>query len=308
MVVDTPPGPARPRCAALVACRDRREVTLEGLAALEAAARHPGASDVDWQVVLVDDGSRDGTAEAVARRFPAARILRGDGSLYWNGATRLAFETARYEDPEFFLWLNDDLRLDPDGLARLLSTWREIDADRRARTVVVGAARDPSTGKVSYGGLGRPRAWDPLRLAVLPESDRPVRCATFNGNCVLIPREVAALVGTNDRAFRHGLGDFDYGLRCARAGCDLLVSPGTVGTCRRGLPPWRDAELPLARRWAALASATGLPFREWGTFARRHGGMLWPLFFFAPYLTLARSGPAVHRRGISAGDAESPRR
>lgn len=286
----------RLRCAVLVACHDRRETTLAGLEALEAASSAPGAESVDWQVVLVDDGSLDGTSEAVALRFPGIRILRGDGRLFWNGATRLAFETALRDSPDLFLWLNDDVRLDPDGLSRLLSTWRERHRARGAKTVVVGAVRDPGTGRVTYGGLVQPRRWDPLRLAILPQSDESARCTTFNGNCVLIPREVAATVGTNDAAFRHGLGDFDYGLRCAAAGCDLVVAAGTVGTCPRDLPAWRDASLSLRRRWAALTSAKGLPFREWRRFARRHGGPAWPLLFVAPYLSLARSRPDVHSR------------
>ncbi|MFM7143456.1 MAG: glycosyltransferase family 2 protein, partial [Alphaproteobacteria bacterium] len=284
---------------------DRCDVTLAGLSAFEAAARGPVARDVDWRVLLVDDGSRDGTAEAVAARFPAVEILRGDGSLYWNGATRLAFETARRRDPDFFLWLNDDTTLDPDGLDRLLATWRDARDRCAGRVVVVGATRDPSTGLATYGGLVRVSRWDPLRFAVLPVSAEPVACSTFNGNCVLIPREVAALVGTNDASFRHGLGDFDYGLRCAAAGCELIVAPGTVGACRRTRAPWRDPDLPVGRRWAALLSDKGLPPRAWGRYARRHGGPLWPLFFLAPYLSLARSAPSRHSRDVehaSVGD------
>lgn len=303
-------APTRRRCAVLVACHDRRDVTLAGLAALEVATRGPVARDVDWQVLLVDDGSQDGTAEAVASRFPGVEILRGDGSLFWNGATRLAFETALRRDPDFFLWLNDDTTLDPDGLDRLLSTWRAARERSGGRVVVAGATRDPSTGGTSYGGLFRPHAWDPLRFDILPASEAPVACSTFNGNCVLVPREVAALVGTNDAVFRHGLGDFDYGLRCASAGCELLVAPGTVGTCRRNRQPWRDRGLPLGRRWAALVSPKGLPLREWWVYARRHGGRLWPVFFIAPYLSLARSSPTVHEDARAAARTRTavPRR
>ena len=40
-------------------------------------------------VVLVDDGSVDGTCEMVRRRFPSVTVLHGDGNLWWTGANVL---------------------------------------------------------------------------------------------------------------------------------------------------------------------------------------------------------------------------
>jgi len=38
------------------------------------------------QVIIVDDGSSDRTAEEVAENYPEVTILEGDGNLWWTGA------------------------------------------------------------------------------------------------------------------------------------------------------------------------------------------------------------------------------
>ena len=47
-----------------------------------------------------------------------------------------------------------------------------------------------------------------------------------------------------------------------------------------------------------IRSRKGLPFRSWLHFTRRHGGLLWPLFFAWPYAKLPLSfvQSIVHRR------------
>ncbi len=107
------------RLGALLACHNRRTSTLACLAALFA---QKGTDDVDLQVILLDDGSTDGTAEAVRGRFPAVEVLHGDGELFWGGGMRRAFAVGLARSLDAYLWLNDDTLLDPGALASLLET------------------------------------------------------------------------------------------------------------------------------------------------------------------------------------------
>lgn len=59
-------------------------------------------------VIIVDDGSQDGTDEMLSGAFPAVRRLKGDGNLLWTGAIRKGMQYAIEEGFDFIFWLNHD--------------------------------------------------------------------------------------------------------------------------------------------------------------------------------------------------------
>lgn len=266
------------RIAAILTVHNRRPLTLECLAAL----REQNDATVAITPVVVDDGSTDGTAEAVRSEHPEAVLLRGDGSLFWNGGMHKAYDEAMRRGFDFYLWLNDDTTLDTGAVRRLLSTHDRLSGDGR-RVIVVGSTREPDTGQLSYGGAIRPDRRRPLHFERAPVADIPQRVDTMNGNCVLIPAAAAEVVGNVDPAFLQKLGDFDYGLRAAAAGVELWTAPGTIGACATH-PPRRTDEQPLADEVRRLWSDKELPSGPWRAFAKRWGGPLWPLYFASPYV------------------------
>lgn len=275
------------RITAVLACHDRREKTLACLAALVAARAAAGMRGVTHvAVILVDDGSQDGTMAAVAQAFPDVRILTGDGTLWWGGAMALGL-SAVGDDSDFQLWLNDDVVLDGDALARLVDVHDDLYAQTGTGAVVVGSTREPGDGTASYGG-GVRGGFHPFRYAPVTPTDRPVPCDVMNGNIVLVPRDVAQRLGGMDPVFIgvQGMGDTDYALRARMADIPVMLAPGTLGTCARGqrVLPWRDGRRLLADRLREIWGPRGYPLRAWRTFARRHGGPLWPLWFVLPYL------------------------
>ena len=273
------------KIAVLISCHNRREKTLACLNALTASLI-PGS--VSIQVFLVDDGSTDGTGEAVRRRYADVRVIEGDGKLYWNGGMRQAFAAAMEQGFDYYLWLNDDTFLYPHALATLLKTAEAIEKEKGEAAIVVGTMQAEPNGPPTYGGVVRISRWRPVKFQLVTPSSEPVPCETMNGNCVLIPRGAAKVVGNLDGVFIHSGGDTDYGLRAGKAGFPLAVMPGYAGICTKNpvKGTYADPALPLRDRLSKMRSPKGLPAGPWYIFTRRHAGPFWWLFWIWPYVRI----------------------
>lgn len=280
---------AKIRVCVLITAFNRRAFTLECLRKL---TRNLGLQHVALGAVLVDDGSTDGTSEAVKSEFPWVEIVRGDGSLYWCRGMHAAWQVARQRRYDYYLWLNDDTRLNPDSVARLLDCESKLSAGGANSVIVVGSTVDEQAGNLTYGGEVRAAWWRPIRFVKVQPTNEAQPCTSMNGNIVLIPADTARLVGNLDPAFEHAMGDTDYALRANKLGVGVWVAPGIHGTCGHNemSNTYMDPSLPLTKRWRQMLGRKGLPWRSWLVLTRRHAGFLWPIYFVWPYARLLLSG------------------
>ncbi len=281
-------GSARPTVCAILAAHNRRTLTL---AAIESVFRETARADVQARVVLVDDGSTDGTAAAVEAAFGArAAVISTNGDLFWAAAMALAERVAILDQPDYVLWLNDDVTLRPGCVSTLIAV-----SGRHDGAVAVGATTDPTDGRTTYSGLRR-SGRHPLAFALVEPSgsDQPVE--SFNGNIVLVPGTELEVIGGLDGGFAHAYADLDFGLRLLAAGRPAYLAPSPLGSCSRNAVKgtWADPSLPVRERLRLLHSPKGAPPRSSARFLRRHGGVLWPAFLATPYLRLL--GEAAMRR------------
>lgn len=274
---------------AVMTCHNRRDVTLRCLDSLRSQIA-PGIKIAAW---LTDDGSTDGTAEAVQDKHPWVNVITADGSLFWGGGTRLADEAAFGSSADFHLWLNDDVILNPDAVSTLVSA----SGPPGEPVVIAGAVVSPETGAVTYSGLRRSPGWRLRYSQATPDgSVQPID--TMNGNVVLVSSAARKTLGPIDPAFTHNMGDVDYGFRAARAGIRVALAPTSVGTCSYNESKqagWTKGLNPV-QRLRAMTNVRQLPPAEWATFARRYCGRMWPIVWASPYVksllptAMARTG------------------
>jgi len=205
----------------VIPVHNRRATTLACLHVLKSQGV------LDWaKVIVVDDGSSDGTADAIRTEFPQIVILTGDGNLWWGRAINLGMQWAFEQGAESVLWLNDDTHPHPGTLGQLVKLSRE----RQAITTAQSKLRE--TGELHYGGLRKTNSG--TEFISCPPGEIGV-CDTFCGNCVCIPRIAFERVGLIDTArFPHFAGDADYGLRAKEAGVLRLIAGDALCDCSYG--------------------------------------------------------------------------
>jgi hypothetical protein len=215
----------------LIACHNRRDLTLRAITDFADAAAAVGAN-ADFTVF--DDGSTDGTAEALAGLAPSVTRIAGDGTAFWSRSMAEAEShvLSAYGDDGYVVWLNDDVELDGDFLEVVLSA-----AAKFPSAVLVGAMRDPDTGQLTYSGRRR-GGFQPLNLSLVEPDGTLQTVETLNGNLVFVPVKVARALGGIDGMLRHSGADYDYGFRVRESGFELFLLPRIVGSCARNpVPP-----------------------------------------------------------------------
>lgn len=90
---------------------NQRELTLRCLESLEGLTKMP-----DYEIVLVDNGSDDGTAEAVGHKFPEVRIIRLDTNRGVAGGRNVGLRQAT---GKHLMILDNDTIADPDTILAL---------------------------------------------------------------------------------------------------------------------------------------------------------------------------------------------
>lgn len=179
------------------------------------------------EVILVDDGSTDGTSAVVAKRFPQVRILRGDGSLWWTGATRLGVAEALKlgQAGDYVLLLNNDLVVPPDYVNKC--RWAIC---RHPRALIGSVNISETDGRTILSGGVRIN-WMTAKLRNLNggmsidsfETSHVERVSVLTGRGVLIPFAAFTAVGLyDDIHFKQG-GDTELPRRAQLVGFDLVV-------------------------------------------------------------------------------------
>jgi len=263
--------------AVLLTCHNRKNKTVACLKSLFDAMQTNNLRRVE--VFLVDDGSTDGTSDAIREHFPDVNVIHGNGDLYWNQGMRLAWEMAIKQDNfDFYLWLNDDVLLEDLVLNEIFECYEEILNTYNQYALITGACRNSNFENVfSYGGRTDSEN-------VIPNGELQ-KCKYINGNVVLIPKIIFDKLGNLSPDYTHAMGDFDYGLRSIEAGFQNYTTKNYIGVCPiNDQPQWSNPEVPIRKRLKLFTSPNGLNFKEYIVFRKKFWGSRWIIFAIKAYI------------------------
>ena len=268
----------------LTTVHNRKEKTLK---ALEGLSEQILPTYVNLDIALVDDGSSDGTWEAVEYWYPKVKKVKSEGNLYWAGGMRYGFRCFWNQGKyDYLLVFNDDIELQSDALHKLIETASKIKSKNNEENVVTGVFLDPETNRVSYGGLIQLPGVVPLKFQKLPISNTINYCDTLNMNFALISSKTIESIGFLSPQFTHAKADYDYGLRLKKNGGVIATSPGFAGYCSKNLDRGTsdDTDVTISTKWKRLSGIKEESFYCRYIFVRRHAGWLWPLVLVIPYI------------------------
>lgn len=188
-----------------------------------------------YKVIIVDDGSTDGTKEMIVDEFPEVIRLAGDGNLWWTGATNMGikyvFEFENVQDEGFILTLNNDLEVEPNYIENLLNVYKQnkpclvgsicIDFENRNRIEDLGCKWNRFTAKL----MNNVKEYGDNYETLMKHNVNFVESDMLSGRGVLIPMKIFDENGYFDeKTFPQYAADNDFSLRAKNIGYKLLIS------------------------------------------------------------------------------------
>lgn len=206
------------------------------------------------EIVVVDNGSTDGTSETLAKRYPQVTVLRMKENLGAAGSWAAGLSYAAFERRHDWIWTFDDDSVPQlEALARLFDGIAPLNGAHGELGMIVpmpihretGTLYSPLFWKDGFVRPGTDQVGQPLWFADL---------AIASGS--LIRREVVEKIGLPRADFFMDFFDFEYSLRARAGGYKIAVIPGVelnheIGDARHvtflgrprlwtSYPPWRE--------------------------------------------------------------------
>lgn len=207
---------------------NRRETTLQCLRSLARIDR----TDLEIHLIIVDDGSTDGTSEYIEKEFPQVQIVRGDGTLFYCGGTNRGISAALAHNPDYILTINDDTVFHEQFLLRMIKT-----AENNQKSIV-GALLllwdvPHLVFQVDFKWKTSVSGWyQPENKTAFDFPEKAFEVEGMAGNCILFPVEAIKQCGLlAEERFPHNWGDIQYVTRMKKAGWHLLVEPKSYVWC-----------------------------------------------------------------------------
>ena len=216
----------------VIPVHNRKEYTRQCLACLTVQTYR------DFQIIVVDDGSTDGTDEMIRQEFANVIVLKGDGNLWWAEATnwgiRYAQEHGTSKQENFVLTLNDDTRVNPDYLQAMLTAYRRhkpcligsvsVDSDNPDQLEYAGTVFELYTA----GGRHLAANYNNSYQELISKTSY-VESQSLPGRGTLIPVSVFDKIGLFDsKNFVHYMADVEFSIRARKAGYRLIVDAKSI--------------------------------------------------------------------------------
>lgn len=181
----------------------------------------------NFQVLVVDNASSDGSVQSIKERFPDVEILETGSNLGYGGGNNRGIEHALERDAQFVLILNNDMVFEPTMVDALVATALESPTTGMVCGKVyyfdhpdiiwsAGSQIDMKTGGPHLIGNGE---------ADNGTHDQVRQVDMIDGCLILVTRQLCDKVGLIDTTYFAYYEDADWAIRSTRAGFKITYTP-----------------------------------------------------------------------------------
>ncbi|MBV8715463.1 MAG: glycosyltransferase family 2 protein [Chloroflexi bacterium] len=215
-----------------------------------------GQSFADFELIMVDNDSHDGTADFVRQRYPTVRVIDSHVNEGYGAGNNLGVAHARGDT---LVFLNPDAIPEPDWLANLVGAMHTQQSRFATSKIVLESDNERlnSGGNlIHYLGLSFCRGVKAHRSAF----DRQELVSGASGAACAITRELFERIGGFDPTFFLYHDDVDLSLRALLAGEPCLYVPSAVVShdYELSVPPMKWGWIE-AHRYAILLKTFSVP-------------------------------------------------
>jgi len=210
----------------LVPIHNRLKETQRTLQNLFESLGQVDHADAVFEVIVIDDGSKDGSGDWIKLHHPSIHVLKGSGNLWWSGAMNRGADFALHQlQADFIVCWNNDIVCHPDYFKNLMDILRSgdhpfigsivYDLDKKSEIISFGWNFNPMTGKSAWSDSGD-----------IPDAGlaKIVKADWTGGMGTIIHGKIFEKTGFWDaRAFPQYKGDTDFCLRAKKAGFQLMI-------------------------------------------------------------------------------------
>ncbi len=241
---------------------------VENLLRKNLKAIFKNSSNISFEIFVVDNASKDGTAEMIKTEFPQVKLIVNERNF---GFAKANNEAIRYASGRYVLLLNPDMRVLPDTLENMVS-WM----DNHQEAGIAGCRLIKENGKTIPHVRKFPTLFDQLAVVLkLPyifptilnkylmndfDYLKEAEVDSIRGSFFTIRNEVIEKIGELDERFFIWFEEVDYCKRARAAGFKIFYTPAAkcvdyVGKSFSQVPRgktqkyFRDSMLKYFKKW-----------------------------------------------------------